>query len=145
MANLIGSFRAALAADLQLRYPDADVVQGERTGAAVDKPVVMVAWAGFGEQGDQVVVGEARILVRYWPVSAKVRDDAPGGVRDPAELEQAGWDLATFLQAKQAASAYASTGAWFWRLRSVTPDYDPDEWGIEADLLVVFDNPAVIA
>lgn len=143
MANLVGSFREALAADLALQFPDAAVVQGERSGKAVDRPVVAVVWAGFGEQADQVVVGEARVLVRYWPVSPKLRDDAPGGVRDPGELEQAAWDIATFLRSKQ--TAYSSTGAWYSRLRGVTPDYDPEEWGVEAELLVVFDNPAVIA
>jgi hypothetical protein len=75
-------------------------------------------------------------------VSPKVRDDTAGGVRDPSELEQAAWDLQTFLQGKQV--SYGSTGAWFCRLRSVTPDYDPEEWGVEAKVVVMFDNPAVI-
>jgi hypothetical protein len=143
VANLVGSFRAALAADLALRFPDAEVYQGERTGAATDRAKVAVVWAGFGEQGDQVVVGESRILVRYWPASPKVANDTDGGVRDPGELEQAAWDLATFLQTKQV--SYGATGAWFCRLTTVTPDYDPAEWGVEAEVVVMFDNPAVIA
>ena len=142
MANLIGDFRAALAADLALRFPDADVHQGERSGRAAERAMVAIAWAGTGEQSDQVVVGEARYLIRYWPASPKLRDDAPAGVRDPGELEQAAWDLAEFLQTKQ--TAYSSSGAWYSRLTRVTPDYDKEEWGVEAELLVVFSNPAVI-
>lgn len=142
MANLLGTFRQALAADLAVEFPDADVSQGERTGAAKDRPKVAVVWTGLVEQSDAVVVGDARFLVRYWPVSPKVKDDAPGGVRDPSELEQAAWDLADFLQTKQ--TAYSASGAWYVRLTGVTPDYDPDEWGVEAELLLKFTNPAVI-
>lgn len=142
MANLLGTFRALLAADLTLQWPDAEVHQGERTGKATEKPMLALVWAGFGEQGDAVVVGEARFLVRYWPASPLLRDDAPAGVRDPSELEQAAWDLADFLQTKQ--TAYSASGAWYVRLTGVTPDYDPDEWGVEAELLVKFTNPAVI-
>lgn len=140
MANLLGSFRQQLAADLQLRFPDATVHQGERSGMAAETDMATVVWAGFGEQGDQVVVGEARFLVRYWPATAKVKADAPAGVRDPATLEQAAIDLAEFLQTKQ--TSY--TGVWYCRLVSVTPDYAAEEWGVEAELLVVCTNPAVI-
>ena len=142
MPNLIGSFRAALAADLALRFPDADIHQGERSGKAVDRAKLAVFWAGSSEQDGRVVVGEARMVVRYWPVTAKLVDDAPAGVRDPSELEQAGFDLQDFLQAKQV--SYSTTGAWFCRLTRVTPDYDPDEWGVEAELVLWFTNPAVI-
>lgn len=142
MANLLGTFRALLAADLALQFPNADVHQGERTGKATERAKLALVWAGFGEQGDAVVAGEARFLVRYWPASPKVKDDAPGGVRDPSELEQAAWDLAEFLQTKQ--TAYDASGAWYVRLTGVTPDYDPDEWGVEAELLVKFTNPAVV-
>lgn len=142
MANLLGQLRAALAADLAVQFPAAEVHQGDRSGKATQTPMIAVVWAGFGEQGDAVVVGESRFLVRYWPASPKVKDDAPGGVRDPSELEQAAWDLADFLQTKQ--TAYGASGAWYVRLTGVTPDYDPDEWGVEAELLVKFSNPAVI-
>jgi hypothetical protein len=143
VTNLAGSFREALAADLALEFPDADVFQGIRVGKAVDRAKLCVFWAGSQEVSATVVVGEARVVVRYWPVSAKVRDDQTGGVRDPGELEQAAWDLQTFLQTKQ--TSYGASGAWFCRLQSVTPDYDPEEWGVEATLLLQFDNPAVIA
>lgn len=142
MANLIGSFREALAADLALRFPDAEVHQGERTGKAVQKPMLALAWAGTSEEGNEVVVATARFLVRYWPVSAVIRNDAPAGTRDPSELEQAAWDLAEFLQTKQ--KSYSSTGAWHSRMLGVTPNYDPEEWGVEAELIVQFTNPAVI-
>ena len=140
MANLISTFRAALAADLAVRFPNADVVQGSRTGKAVERDKVAVMWGGSGEQGDAVVVGNATILVRYWPASPKLSDGSPSGVRDPTDLEQAAFDLQDYLQTKQ--TAY--TGVWYSRLVRVSPDYDPEEWGIEAELLVVFNNPAVI-
>lgn len=142
MANLVGSFRAALAADLAVQFPGAEVSQGPRTGKATQNPKIAVFWPGTAEQEGRVVVGQARMLVRYWPASAKIRDDAPAGVRDPSELEQAAFDLQDFLQTKQ--QAYLSTGVWFNRLTRVTPDYDPDEWGVEAELVLWFTNPAVI-
>jgi hypothetical protein len=142
MTNLVTDFREALVADLQLEFPDADVLSGIRTGKAVDRAKIAVFWPGTREMQGRVVVGEARIVVRYWPVSAKVRDQSTAGVRDPGELEQAAWDLQTFLQTKQ--TSYGASGAWFCRLVSVEPDYDPDEWGVEAVIAVMFDNPAVI-
>lgn len=142
MPNLIGSFREALAADLALHYPDADVYQGERSGRAKERAKASVFFAGMGEQSGRVVVGQGRMIVRYWPVSSRVRDDAPAGVRDPTQLEEAAWDLADFLQTKQ--TAYGATAVWFFRLVRVEADYDPEEWGVEAELLLMFENPAVI-
>lgn len=141
MTNLVTDLRAAIQADLALAFPDAEVTGGARVGKAVDRPKICVFWPGYRER-DTVVVGEAQLKVRYWPVSAKLRDDAPSGVRDPGELEQAGIDLAEFFQGKQ--TAYDTTGAWFVRLVSVEPDYDPDEWGVEATVVTMFSNPAVL-
>jgi len=141
VANLIGSFRLALGADLAVAFPEAELLYGERTGKAVDKARLSIHWAATTEQST-VVVGQATFLVRYWPITAELRNDAPLDVRDPGELEQAAWDLQTFFKSKQ--TAYPSTGAWYSRLLRVTPDYDPDEWGVEAELLVVFNNPAVV-
>ena len=140
MANLISTFRAALAADLAVQFPNADVVQGSRSGKAVERDKVAVMWGGSTERGAAVVVGNASFLVRYWPASPKLADDSTSGVRDPGPLEQAAFDLQDFLQTKQ--TAYDSV--WFFRLVRVTPDYDPEEWGVEAELLLEFDNPAVI-
>ena len=142
MPNLITSLREALVADLLVEFPDAEVLSGVRSGKAVDKERLCVFWPGFGELGGRVVVGEARLHIRYWPVSPKVRDDAPSGVRDPGPLEQAAWDLAQLLQSKQ--TSYDATGAWFVRLVSCEPDYDPDEWGVEAIVSTMFSNPAVL-
>lgn len=142
MANLITDLREALIADLRLEFPDAEVLAGARSGKAVDRAKLCVFWPGFNENGNRVVVGEARLIVRYWPVTSRLRDDAPAGVRDPSELEQAGLDLAAFLQTKQ--TAYNATGAWFVRLVSLEPDYDPEEWGVEATLVTMFSNPAVV-
>jgi hypothetical protein len=141
MPNLISSFRAALVADLAAQFPSAEVLSGPREGRSVDKDRIAVFWPGSAEQSGRVQVGEATIVVRYWPATPKVRDQAVDGVRDPSPLEQAAWDLQDFLQTKQ--TAYSATGAWFCRLVSVQPDYDPDEWGVQAVITLQFLNPAV--
>lgn len=142
MTNPVTTLRTALVADLKTRFPAAEVLSGPRAGKSVDKPRIVVFWERSGEQPGRVVVGESRIVIRYWPKTTKVRDDQTSGVRDPGELEQAGHDLQAFLQTKQ--TAYTAAGAWFVRLLGVEPDYDPDEWGVQAVMLVVADNPAVL-
>lgn len=141
MADLV-AWRNALTTDLAVAFPDTDILNGERSGKATDRAKLTVFWAGDSEAGNNVVVGEARFFVRYWPVTAKLRDDAPAGVRNPNELETAKLELQDFLQSKQV--SYPSTGVWFSRLVRVAPDYDPDEWGVEGELVLMFSNPAVI-
>jgi hypothetical protein len=142
MANIVSDVCDQLAADLALAFPRCDVSRGARTGYAVDRAKACVFWPGFNELGSAVVVGQYQIIVRYWPVTAKLRNDAPAGVRDPSELEQAALDLAAFLQGKQ--TAYSDAGAWFIRMQGVQPDYDPEEWGVEARIVLMADNPAVL-
>jgi hypothetical protein len=142
MANVLTDFQNALASDLAAQYPLAEVMRGERVGKAVDKARVCVFWPGTREIAGRVQEAEATVIVRYWPVTAKVRDQASQGVRDPSELEQAAWDLQTFLQTKQV--AYSASGAWFCRLTSVEPDYDPEEWGVQATITLQFLNPATL-
>jgi hypothetical protein len=139
---IIGDFLDALKADLVTQYPDAEVLRGERTGKATARAVVCVFWSGNREVGNIVQVAEAQVTVRYWPVSPKVRDDAPSGVRDTTPLEEAGVALQAFLQTKQV--AYRSTGVWFLRCTSVVPSYDPEEWGVEATITCQFKNPATL-
>lgn len=141
MPDVIGAFREALGADLVLEFPETEIHHGERTGKATDKAKLALFWTGTTEQ-TEVVAAEARFFIRYWPITALLRDDAPSGTRDPAELEAAAFQLQDFLRSKQ--TGYPATGAWYSRLVRVTPDYDPEEWGVEAELLVVFDNPAVV-
>lgn len=143
MPNLISDFRVALAADLATQFPTAEIHQGVRVGKSLDKPRIAFFWTGTAEESGRVAVANAEFRVRYWPVSARVADQSPSGVRDPGELEQAAWDLQTFLEGKQ--TSYGATGLWFFRLVEVQPDYDPEEWGVEARLLLFFDNPATHA
>jgi hypothetical protein len=141
LPDVVTAIRVAIGADLQVAFPEAEVVHGNRTGKAVDTAKLAIFWAGSTEQST-VVVGEARFIVRYWPITAKLRDDAPSGVREPGELEAAAFALQDFFRSKQ--TGYPATGAWYSRLLRVTPDYDPEEWGVEAELLVVLNNPAVV-
>lgn len=140
MANIITSWRNAVAADLAAQFPNAEIENGNRTGTSRDKPRIAVFWPGFNENASVVAVGEATLTVRYWPANPKIRDNS--SPPDPAELEDAGLALADFLQTKQ--TAYDAAGVWFCRLVSVEPDYDPEEWGVEATLTAQFTNPAVI-
>lgn len=140
MSNLVSSLRAALVADLAAQFPSAEVLSGPRSGVSHDKTRIAVFWPGFAEMPSRVVVGEAMLLIRYWPRRPKERNAV--SPPNPTELEQAGWDLADFLQTKQ--RSYSATGAWFVRVVSVTPNYDPDEWRVEAVLRAQFSNPAVV-
>lgn len=140
MPNLITSWRQAVAAHLAAQFPTAEMEVGNRTGTSRDKIRIGVHWPGTTEDSGQIVVGQATLIIRYWPANPKVRDN--GSPPDPAELEQAAYDLQDFLQTKQ--HAYDAAGVWFCRLVSVTPDYDPEEWGVEAVLAANFTNPAVI-
>lgn len=140
MANLISTWREAVAADLAAQFPRADVKSGERAGVSRDKARINVFWPGTTEDSGQVVVGRASLIIRYWPQRSKQPDAAAPA--DPTDLEQAAFDLQDFLQTKQ--HGYDSAGVWFCRLVSVTPDYDPAEWGVEAVLEAQFTNPAVI-
>lgn len=141
MPDVVTAFREALGADLAVNFPEAEVMYGSRSGKAVDRAKLALFWAGSTEQS-QVIVGEARFIIRYWPISPKLVNDAPSGVRDPSELEAAAFALQDYLRSKQ--TGYPATGAWYSRLLRVTPDYDPEEWGVEAELLVVLNNPAVV-
>lgn len=141
MANLITDWRVALRAHLVAAFPSAEIEDGERSGTSRDKDRIGVFWPGSGELRERVVVGQATLIVRYWKRNPKIRD--AGSPLSPAELEQAGWDLQTFFESKQ--TAYTAQGVWFCRLVSVTPDYDPEEWAVEAVITANFDNPAVLA
>lgn len=138
MANLVSTWRAAVVADLATQFPLADVRSGERTGVSRDKARISVHWPGSNEVSGEVVVGQANLIIRYWPQRSKQMETVSPS--DPTDLEQAAYDLQDFLQTKQ--TAY--TGVWYCRLVSVTPDYDSDEWGVEAILTAQFTNPAVI-
>lgn len=140
MAFDLTAWRVALTAHLAAQYPSARVENGQRSGTSRDDPRIAVFWPGFNEQGGRVVVGEASLVIRYWPRNPKIRD--AGSPLDPSELEAAGLGLAEFLQTKQ--TAYSAQGVWFCRLVSCEPDYDPDEWAVEAIVVAQFTNPAVV-
>lgn len=140
MANIVTDWRNALKAHLVTQYPTAEVENGARSGTSRDKDRIAVFWPGFNEQAGRVQVGETSLVIRYWPKNPKVRD--AGSPLNPAELESAGMLLADFLQTKQ--TAYSAQGVWFCRLVRCEPDYDPDEWGVEAVVVAQFTNPAVI-
>lgn len=139
MANIITSWREAVQADLAAAFPSAEVITGQRAGTSRDKVRIAVHWPGTGEEVP-VEVGSAVLVIRYWPANPKLKTSAPP--QNPADLEQAAFDLQNFFQTKQ--HGYDAAGVWFCRLLSVTPDYDEEEWGVEAILGAQFTNPAVI-
>jgi hypothetical protein len=141
MANPVSTLRAAIAADLALQFPNADVYSGPREGKAVDRDKIAVFWTGTTELLPDVVVATPTLTIRYWPSQPRISDAAPGGVRDPSDLEQAAYDLADYLQTRQ--TSYSSS-VWFVRVVAIVPDYDPDEWVVEASVVASMMNPAVI-
>jgi hypothetical protein len=138
LPNLISTFRDELIADLAVRFPDADIHSGFRDAPARDRDRIAVYWTGTVENIAYVQQADAQFVVRYWPRTPIVRNESTDGIRDPEALEQAAWDLADFLQAKQ--TAYS--GAWFCRFTGVIPDYD--EWRVDGTLVLPFNNPAVV-
>jgi hypothetical protein len=142
VANPISTFRDLLETDLAAHFPNAEVHSGTRDSRAVDKDRITVLWEGTGELLSDVVTATAQLSVRFYPGSPKLRPQASAtsGVRDPQELEQAAYDLQDYLQTKQ--TAYSSM--WFVRVTAVTPNYDPEEWYVQATLLAQYLNPAVI-
>lgn len=134
-------WRRAVQEDLAVVFAPCEVLPGRRSGVSRDLNRLCVFFPGITETAGRVVVGEARVHIRYWPARAVLNgDEAPA---DPEPLEQAVTDLTAFLQTKQ--TAYPSTGVWFSRMLSCEIDDDPNEWGVEAVVLLQFDNPAVIA
>lgn len=137
----VAQWVALLMADLAVAFDTAEVLEGERSGVSHDMDRIAVFDTGLEEMAGRVVVGQTRVHVRYWPARSRLPgDETPA---DPTVLTQAAHDLAAFLQAKQA--SYAATGVWFSRMLSCVTDRDPAEWGVEAIVLLQFDNPAVIA
>lgn len=143
MANILSSWRSALVSALATQFPNADVGTGVRVGVSRDKDRIRV-FADPVEQGhlgDRIVVGTPRLIVRYWKQqSIQPPPDTPA---DPTELEQARFDLETFLETKQA--SLGVSGLWFFQIESVKIDEDPNEWGIEAKLVGFTKNYAAIA
>lgn len=141
MANLITSWREALVSYLTVEFPDAEVLSGERSGVSRDKPRISVFMPADGlKQFDRDgAMATVVMIVRYWPKRGK--QPAPGSPVDPTGLEQAVWDLATALEPVRSSGLSTSDDLTF-EVSSIEPDYDPDEWGVEATLVGWTSNPA---
>jgi hypothetical protein len=143
MPNPISTLRDALQTDLAAQFPAAEVLSGTRESRSVDKDRISLLWVGATELPGDVVVSSDQFAIRFYPGSPKLRPQAAAtsGARDPEELEQAAFDLQDYLQTRQV--SYPSA-VWFLRVISVTPNYDPEEWYVEASVLAQRSNPAVL-
>lgn len=141
MANLISTWRLALVSYLTTEFPNADVLSGERTGVSRDKPRICVFMPtdGLKQFERDGAMATVVMVVRYWPKRGK--QPQPGSPLDPTDLEQAVWDLATSLEQVRSSGLSTSDDLTF-EVPSIEPDYDPDEWGVEATLVGWTRNPA---
>lgn len=140
--TLVTDWRLALVSALRTAFPLATVKSGQRNGVNKDgQDLIHVMFAGYDEDGGQVVVANPRMFVRYWPTRAHAPDDSSPW--DPAPLEDAAVSLATALRGVQ--TSLAVDGLWYFRTVSVETDEDPEEWGVQATLLGFATNVAVVA
>lgn len=139
MANLISDWRDAIVTVLEAAFPNAEIVSGDRSGVPA-RELIAVFFDGYQRQPGRAAVAEPKLVIRYWPVSHRLPGRTP---RDPAELEQASVDLMLALEPVQA--TLAVDDLWYFMVDSVRPDYDPDEWGIEARLTGYAKNIAAVA
>lgn len=140
MANLLSSWRRAVAEHLEQAFPDFVVYSGYRTGQHRDLSVIAVFSPGLAERAANVQVAELRLAVRAWPkVVPATGGEAP---LDPEPLEELALRLEQALQTAQTTLATAD-GIWYTRLQRVEIDYE--EWGCQATLTAWADNPAVLA
>jgi hypothetical protein len=137
-ADLLNAWAAALIAYLKLEFPEAEVIDGERSGVSRDKDRLCVFWPGSQEDGN-VNYSHESMVIRFWPARSKQPTDNPD---DPTPLRKAGMDLRIALQAVQTPGSLVAD--LYCRLVSVQPDYDPQEWGIEAVLYSWTLNPATL-
>ncbi len=143
MANVLTDWRVALVGALTTAFPapTTEVKSGQRSGVSRDKARIAVFSGGYREDGSRVVVGIPVMIVRYWPKRSK--QPATNNPADPSQLEEAAVALMTALRPFQA--SLGVTNLWFFRVESVTVDDDPDEWGVEATLVGMGKNMAVLA
>lgn len=140
--TILGAWRQAVVdlLDAAAAFEDYVVYSGFREGQHRDQSVIAVFSPGLGERAENVQVAELRLLVRAWP---RVVPPTPGErPLDPSPLEELALSLESTLRGAQTSLA-SSTGVWFTRLQRVEIDYE--EWGCQAVLVAMADNPAVIA
>jgi hypothetical protein len=129
VSTLLTSWRAALVAHLETAFPNAEVISGRRAGVSRDLDRLCVFWPGWQEDAADVYFARPSMIVRYWPARSKQPTDNPN---DPGQLEQAAIDLMTSLETVQKPGDLVPN--LYCRVARVTPDYDPEEWGVEAEL-----------
>lgn len=139
-ANMLSDWRRALISELKTAYPDAHVAPGRRSGVSRQQRIAVFS-DGFKEEAGRVSVARPVMVIRYWPA----RGDLPTSEdpADPTELEQAGMDLLTLLEARQKQIESAVDDLWYFRPEQATIDEDPDEWGVEVRLIGFAKNIAV--
>lgn len=141
MANVVSDFRKALIAHLADSFPDVEVRSGRRAGVSRDRDRIHVFFDRWEVDQARVVVGRPIMLVRYW----KARSEVPPSdwPVDPEELEQASIDLLAALRTAQELPTLIRP--WYFQVSYVRVDDDPEEWGVEAQLVGYTANLGTIA
>lgn len=143
-SNLITDWRNALVALLKTKFPDAEVISGDRVdGPSRDKQRIAVFWPGTPESAEVNFINP-RMTIRLWTPHPKVlQKPVPA---DDTPLEQASWDLALALQPVLVTLLNDTEPAYkgfYFRCAQIVPVRD--EFAIEAHLLGLWKNPAFLA
>ena len=135
--NLLTDARVAIIEKLAAAFPSARIVSGERAAGATSSPTIAVHIEGYRRQPSRAVVAIPVLIIRYWPARDRLPKTDP---RDPTALEQACSDLMLALEPHQ--GSLEVPDLWYFLVDSVVPDYDPEEWGVEARLTLFTKNIA---
>jgi hypothetical protein len=146
MPNQITDWREHVVTTLAAAFPSAEVKSGRRSGVSRDKDRIAVFFEGWDVDAARVVVAKPVLVVRYWKDNSKQPPTSTSWTgHDASELEQASIDLLDALRPIQGLTGIAGRRPWFFVIRTVRVDEDPEEWGVEARLEGFTANEGTIA
>lgn len=138
---MVSEWREAVVEHLASAFPDAEVLSGRRAGVSRDRDRIAVFWPGWRASQRDYTLATPSLTIRYWP--ARSKQPSTTSPPDPAVLEDAGVALMlAFRNTRKAGDFVDGLACW---LDEVAPDYDDEEWKVEAVLKAVALNPAVAA
>jgi len=136
--SLLTPWRQAVVAFLEEAFPEAEVTSGPRSGVSRDLDRISVFWPIWKEDANPNYA-RPTLIVRFWPARSKQPVENPD---DPTALEQAADELLAAFETVQKPGQLVD--GLYCRLVDVTPDYDPNEWGLEGTLAAWTLNPATL-
>jgi hypothetical protein len=116
--NPVTEWRRALVELLAGAFPDAEVLDGYRTGLSRDKDRIAVYWPRTPFDGNPNYM-RPQMAIAYFVKDPRASARLKEIQRDDAPLEQAHWDLSTLLlRNRQALLA----GELYYELRDIAPN-----------------------